>query len=233
MEARSSPPSGKGSGRCASDLGVEIRVVSTEPDIRRPLAAVWAHRFLLGGGFIVLVLVADSRYSLEAPGYGIALAATGVGAVAGTVGAPLLARRFEPVHLLPLAFFVAGGAAVIAGFWANLPALTAALGVTALAFQVLKVSADALVQLAAGDWVRGRVFAAYDVLYNVAFVAAALAMIPLWVPGRENLLLYGLAVAFPAAGLLLARDQRAGPLCGTRAIARDRRPTCGSDTGGR
>jgi hypothetical protein len=58
---------------------------------------------LLGAGFVVLVLIADSRYRLQISGYGVALAATGLAAFAGTLAAPPLARRYSPGALVPAA----------------------------------------------------------------------------------------------------------------------------------
>jgi fatty acid desaturase len=51
--------------------------------------------------------------------------------------------------------------------------------------------------------VRGRVFAVYDVMYNVAFVAAGLVMVPLWRLGRERSLLWLIATGFVLGWLLV------------------------------
>jgi apolipoprotein N-acyltransferase len=209
---------GQGLRRVVRELAEGVRAIAEHPPVRNPLLAVWLHRFLLGGGFIVLVLVADQRYHFEASGYGIALAVTGAAAFVGTVAAPVLARRHRPDALLPLSFLVAGLAAVVAGADPRLGVLVAGVGVAGFAFQLLKVLVDALVGRAAPDAVRGRVFAAYDVVYNVAFVVAGLVLIPLWEPGREQVLLLGLAAAFFAGGLALARWARTWPF-GTRAVA--------------
>lgn len=197
--------------RVTVELVEGLTTVATVPTVRRPLVAVWGHRFLLGAGFVVLVLIADERYSLEAPGYGLALAVTGVAAFGGTVAAPVLAHRFRRRALLPPAYLVSALAALLAGFRPSLVGLVAGLGAVAFAFQVLKVVVDALVQDAADDRVRGRVFAAYDVLYNVAFVVAGLALVPLWEPERDHLLLWWLAAGFAIGGLLLARSLRTWP----------------------
>jgi apolipoprotein N-acyltransferase len=133
---------------------------------------------------------------------------------------PWLARRWRPQALLPLAFLPPALAALVAGYAPSLAGLLVALAVAAASFQVLKVLTDALVGGATADAVRGRVFAVYDVLYNVAFVAAGLAMIPLWQPGKQRALAWGLAAAFAAGWLLLARLQRSWPF----HAAGERRP---------
>lgn len=187
------------------------RVIVRQPDVRRPLVCVWTNRLLLGAGFILLVLVADSRYHLQASGYGLALAATGVAAFVGTLAAPWLARRWRPQDLLPLAFLPPAVAALVAGYSPTLLGLLVTLAVAAVSFQCLKVLADALVGRATADTVRGRVFAAYDVLYNAAFVLAGLAMIPIWQVGQERALLWWLAAAFVAGWLTFAAGRRSWP----------------------
>jgi apolipoprotein N-acyltransferase len=197
--------------RAAEELGEEVHTVVHVEAVRRPLVAVWTFRFLVGAGFALLVLIADARYGLETSGYGLAIAATGVGAFLGTWIAPVLARQFRPAQMLPVSFVVAGTAALLGGFDPELAVLVPAIAVAAFAFQVLKVFVDALVGNAAPDLVRGRVFSAYDVLYNVSFVLAALVLVPLWEPSRERVLLWWLGVAFLASAGVLAHVTRTWP----------------------
>jgi apolipoprotein N-acyltransferase len=196
-------------------LGRELRTGGDEiahtAELRRPLTAVWLHRLLLGGGFVLLVLVVDRHYHLEASGYGLAIAVTGVAAVLGTVSAPWLSGRWRATALLPLAFLPPAAAAAAVGYGPTLAGLICIVAVAAVSFQILKVLTDALVGRAAPDAVRGRVFAIYDVLYNVAFVLAGLLMIPLWRLDRERALLWWLAAAFTAGWLFTAWMARSWP----------------------
>ncbi|HET6693223.1 MAG TPA: MFS transporter, partial [Pedococcus sp.] len=193
-----------------ADVVAGLRALGV-PDIGRPLAAVWLHRLLLGAGFVLLVLVADSAFDLGISGYALALAVTGLAAFAGSVSAPVAARRRPPITLLPLAFLPPAAAVYVGGLAPNLVVLVIGIGVTAFSFQLLKVLVDAVVGGASPDEVRGRVFSVYDVLYNVAFVAAGLLMVPLWDPGRVRPLLWWLAAAFLAGWLLFARVFRTWP----------------------
>ncbi len=206
--------------RVTGELADGLRVVVRQPAIRRPLVAVTGNRLLLGAGFILLVLVADDRYDLEAPGYGLALAVTGIGAFGGTWLAPLVGRRYHRLAVLPLLFLVGAIAAAVGAFDPRLGVLVAGVGAVAFAFQILKVLVDALLQEASTDDVRGRVFSIHDVLYNVAFILAGLALVPLWEPGREEDLLRLLAVAFGVVGGLLALAQGSWPFH-RRALERD------------
>ena len=210
--------------RTRAELVDGVRVIASDRDIRDPLLAVWLHRFLLGAGFILLVLIADRRYHFHTSGYALALAVTGVAAFAGTLAAPVLARSHRPRALLASTFVAAAIAALLCGYWPNLPALVVGLGIVAFAFQILKTLVDALVGGAASDTVRGRVFAAYDVVYNVAFVVAGLALIPVWELGRERALLWWLAAAFVGAGLVVASWTKAWPFEHARVRGRPPRP---------
>ncbi|HEY7049499.1 MAG TPA: MFS transporter, partial [Jatrophihabitantaceae bacterium] len=197
--------------RVGQELAAGGRAVMAQAELRWPLLAVWAHRLLLGAGFVLLVLVADHRYHMSTSGYGLALAITGVSAFVGTMAAPWLTARWPPMVVLPLAFLPPAAAAVVVGYAPTLPGLLVALAVTAVSFQCLKVLADALVGRATPDRLRGRVFALYDVLYNVAFVMAGLAMVLLWRPGHERALVWWLAAAFAAGWLVIARIVRGWP----------------------
>ncbi len=199
-------------GRALAGLGAGLRVALDEArdglrtiartvDIRRPLAAVWLHRLLLGAGFVLVVLASDARFHLKIAGYGLALGATGIAAFLGSLAAPVCAQRWRPSVLIPFTFVPPAVAVLVGALFTNLVVMIGALGLTGFAFQLLKVLADAMVGSATDDAVRGRVFSIYDVLYNVAFVLAGLVMIPLWRPDRVHVLLAALAAAFLAGGL--------------------------------
>ncbi|HSE09864.1 MAG TPA: apolipoprotein N-acyltransferase [Nocardioidaceae bacterium] len=193
------------------------------PDIGRPLTAVWLHRLLLGAGFVILVLIADTEFGLGISGYALALGVTGVAAFIGSVTAPVLARRWPATTLLPVAFLPPAAAVYVGGLAPNLAVLVAGIGFTAFSFQLLKVLVDALVGRASPDEVRGRVFSVYDVLYNVAFVLAGLLMVPLWQPGQARELLWWLAAAFLASWLLFARVFSTWPFTGRTSVVRPAR----------
>ncbi|HWS45403.1 MAG TPA: apolipoprotein N-acyltransferase, partial [Acidimicrobiia bacterium] len=208
---------GAGLRRVWLELADGARTIARQRTLRDPLLTVWGYRMLLGAGFIILVLIGDSRYRLHVSGYGLAIAITGAASFAGTLAAPVLARRYRSTALIQVAFPAAAIPALVGGFFPNLAVLVSGLAVVAFAFQVLKVLVDALVGGAADDRVRGRVFSVYDVLYNVAFVLAGLALVPLWHPSRANALLWWLGAAFVAAGLVVAHWTSTWPFDRPRA----------------
>lgn len=203
----------------AADFRTGLGVVVRQATVRRPVGAVGLHRFLLGAGFVLLVLVADSQYQLQASGYGLALGVTGLAAFAGTVAAPELGRRYQPEALLPLAFLPPAVAALATGFVPTLGTLLATLAVASVSFQVLKVLSDALLGREAADAVRGRVFSVYDAVYNIGFVLAGLALVPLWHQGAARELLWWLAAAFATGWLLLAATGKGWPFVRPRSGA--------------
>ncbi|HEY0561608.1 MAG TPA: MFS transporter [Frankiaceae bacterium] len=210
-------------GRVALDVGAGVRTIVTRADIGRPLVAVWLHRLLSGAGFVLLVLISDSRFHLTIGGYGLAIGATGIAAFLGSLAAPPAARRWPAATLLPVAFLPPVAAAFGSGVAPALPVLVGGVAVTAFSFQLMKVRVDALVGGASPDAVRGRVFSVYDVLYNVAFVLAGLLMVPLWRPGWARPLLWGLAAVFLLGWLACARLVRGWPLAGRAATRSGRR----------
>lgn len=178
------------------DVRAGLRVIAQTRGLRGPFIAVTLHRMLLGAGFVLVVLSADSLFHLHIAGYGLALAVAGVAALGGTLAAPALARRGPPERWLSWCFLPPAAGCAIAGISPRMVLLIASLAVTAANFQVLKMMADALVGRASPDALRGRIFSVYDVLYNVAFVAAGLLMIPLWHAGRTSSLLWLLGASF-------------------------------------
>jgi MFS family permease len=145
----------------------------------RALAVMATHRFMYGVVFIASILV--SRNLLEDPAntsaglrtFGTVLAASAVGFALAVVLTPVLSPRKGPhawiVYCLVLAAASQFLLTATIARWAVLTGATA----LALAAQGAKIAVDTIVQRDTDDAFRGRAFALYDVLYNVAFVGAA------------------------------------------------------------
>jgi hypothetical protein len=201
---------GSGLREALGEVRDGLRAIVTTLNIRRPLAAVWLHRLLLGAGFVLVILISDARFHLKIAGYGLALGATGVAAFLGSLAAPICAERWRSSVLIPVTFLPPAAAIFLGAVFPDPVVMIAALGLTGFSFQLLKVLADAMIGRASPDAVRGRVFSVYDVLYNIAFVLAGLLMIPLWRPDRIHLLLGSLAAAFLVGGLTFFHVLRSG-----------------------
>jgi MFS family permease len=186
------------------------------------LAAIWRHvaaRLPLIGIFVLrtigifvaisAILVIKDEFTGDVGRFGrlsssaLALGAAGVGAFIGALTAPLIGRRLSNPGLIVLGFVASGLGIIALGGIRNIPAV---LGVTLVGGYggfMSKVATDAQVQEALPDEYRGRAFALYDILYNLASVAAGLAMVALYSPANLRLLLVGVGgVAVAAAATL-------------------------------
>jgi MFS family permease len=134
------------------------------------------------GQGIVLVLslfVFRDRFKEGVGSFSNLIGAGGVGVLIGILTVGKLEERFPKERIVARAFF-AGGVVLIAVSlvitgWSVLIA-SFAVGLT---FAWKKIPVDTMVQEAIPDGYRGRVFAVYDVAYNLSRVAAAFLAIPL------------------------------------------------------
>jgi MFS family permease len=161
-----------------SDVRSGLTHISGSGPARRALAAMGSNRVLFGCFTVWTVLLirfhlattsADEDNALAALG-AVALA-LGLGLVAAAVTAPRLVRRHGPRR-------AAGVALALAATGAVLPVLTLRLSTVLVSWvligagaQILKITVDTVLQRALPDELRGRVFVAYDIVFNVAFVA--------------------------------------------------------------
>ncbi|WP_448320603.1 MFS transporter [Streptomyces sp. CO7] len=137
---------------------------------------------------------------------GVAVAVSGAGFFAAAVITPSVAGRLGPMRWMTIC---AGSATVLA------PALVlpfrptsvlVAAFVLGLVTQGAKISTDTVVQSHTEDKFRGRIFSLYDVLFNVAFVAAAgLAALMLPHDGRSVSLVLTVAALYGLTTLVLLR----------------------------
>ena len=133
------------------------------------------------------------------------------GFFAAAVAYPWAVGRFGPFGWMAVC---AGTAAVLVPAlgltFAPAPFLISAF-VLGLITQGTKIATDTVVQTTVDDAYRGRVFALYDVLFNVAFVsAAAVAALMLPPDGRSTLLITMVASLYAAITLLLLRRRDEG-----------------------
>ncbi|MCP9974119.1 MFS transporter [Streptomyces somaliensis] len=184
---------------------------------RRPaalvLAAMALTRFCYGALTVMVLML--SRYawtSSESEGLtllGLAVALSGAGFLTAAVVTPWGTARLG----------VGGWMAVCAGAASVLvpalglpftPATTmAAVLVLGFTTQAIKISADTVVQRTIDDAYRGRIFSLYDMLFNVAFVAAAgAASLVLPADGRSSPMVLVVAGLYALCALLTRRPYR-------------------------
>jgi MFS family permease len=155
------------------------RHVRSIPEVANGLAAIGVHRLCFGIWTVCTVLLYrnyfhdDGLFRAGLGGLGQVVAAVALGATLAAVATPAAFRRFGGVGW-PAAMLAASA---IIEVTLGLTYATATLLLAALllgfASQAIKISVDTLIQHHVVDAFRGRVFALYDMLFNIALVAAA------------------------------------------------------------
>ncbi|MFN2496232.1 MAG: MFS transporter [Pseudonocardiaceae bacterium] len=196
-----------------------VAAAARAPSVAAGLVALTAHRLSFGIASLVTLLL--YRYSFTSDGLlraglagvGQVIAAGAAGMLLAAVLTPLLVARFGRGRTIRGALLAA--AVVIVGL--GLPMMMATMLTAAFALaaagQVVKLSLDAAVQGDVGDEARGRVFALYDMVFNVGFVlAVTLAAVVIPPDGRSpELLLIAAAGYLVAAALHRLIDRSPAP----------------------
>jgi MFS family permease len=154
---------------------------------RRVLAVMAGNRVLFGCFTVWTVLLirfhldatrTDEQNALAA--LGATALSLGLGLVAAALAAPPLVRRHGPRRSIAVALALAAVGGVLPVRSPELGTLLVAWVFVGAGAQVLKITVDTVLQRALGDDVRGRVFVAYDIVFNVAFVigVTAVAVLP-------------------------------------------------------
>ncbi|RSM59976.1 MFS transporter [Actinoplanes sp. ATCC 53533] len=194
---RRPPESGTGHAeRFGPALRAGGRYVRYSPVVRRILLRVLL--FVLPGSVVwgLLPLVAERELAMGPSGYGILLAALGVGAVLGALLMPRIRERVPPNRLLVLSGLVYGLALLVVALVANAFVVVPVLVAAGLAWMIQVSRMNAGLQLFLPNWVRARGFAGYQVVFAGGQALGAL----LWGQVTE---LAGLRAAFLAAAALM------------------------------
>ena len=183
------------------------------------LTAIGAHRFFYGVSTIALILLYRNYFhgpdEVDAAfnELSVAVLVSGAGFVSSAVLTPVVTERIAARTWVLL---LLGGAAftqLFPGALYTQPALLVAAYILGLASQGIKIVVDKLVQTHVDDAYRGRVFCLYDVIFNVAFVAAAAAgAVVLPESGKSYAVLALVAVGYALTALWYARVTNADPV---------------------
>ncbi|WP_255509957.1 MFS transporter [Micromonospora sp. AP08] len=183
--------------RFAAALRAGGRYVRHSPVVRRillrtalfvvPGSALWA----------LLPLVASRRLHMSASGYGLLLAALGVGAVAGAVVLPRIRQLFSSTQRLLLAGLLYAGVLLVLALVPMRAVVVAALVPGGLAWMTVLSGINAAMQLFVPGWVRARGLSVYQMVFAGGQALGALA----WGALGE---LTSLVTALAVAGVLMA-----------------------------
>ncbi|GAA1980524.1 MFS transporter [Isoptericola halotolerans] len=174
------------------------------------LLVMAAHRFLYGVVFIAAILI--SRNLLAEPGdtsaglanFALVIAMTGIGGAGAVVITPVLSRRTGPQGWIVWMLLLAAASQLLLATTPSRTVILVGAGLLGLAAQSAKIAVDTIVQRDTHDDYRGRAFAFYDVLYNAAFVGAAvLAAFAVPDDGWSRELFVLLALAYLAVAALM------------------------------
>jgi MFS family permease len=184
------------------------RATVATPTVAASFLALAAHRFAFGVTTLVTLLLfrytfTDQgvlRAGFAGIGEAVLLAAAGLGTAA--LVTPWLVRRIGRTRTVRIALVTAALTQLGLAALLSLPAVMVAAFVIGLAGQVVKLCTDAAVQGEAGDGVLGRVFALYDIVFNVGYVLAVAAAAFLSPPDGNSPALLASAAALYFLGLV-------------------------------
>lgn len=169
--------------RIVRELAQGVAAILQRPRARLPLLAIFVLRTVGMIVAIAAILVIKSEFPEAGDRFGrlssgaLALGSAGVGAFAGALTAPLIGRRLAKPGLVVAGFVVSGVGVAALGGLRSIPAVLVLTAVGGYGGFLTKVAVDAQVQEALPDEYRGRAFSLYDILYNLASVAAAGVMV--------------------------------------------------------
>lgn len=199
-----------------------------------PGAALWA----------LLPLVATQLLGLGSSGYGLLLAALGLGAVSGAFALPRVRSRLPTSRAILLAGLVYALALTVVALVPNMVVVTAVLVMAGMGWLTVLATLNATMQLFLPGWVRARGLAVYQVVFigsqgiaaflwglvaerwgltatflTAAVVMAAGALSVVWLPLHDvSGLDRGPAVYWPEPHLEIEPDLHEGPVLVLRAF---------------
>ena len=144
------------------------------PKTRFAMSATTSHRFLLGICIASIAVMIDKSFNMETTGYLAVLGFSASGSFLGSISAEWISERFPRRSVTVIAFALAGAMIGIATVFAHPRVALGSVLLCAFAFQNLRVRSDATIQANSPKASIGKIFATYDVLYNVAFISGGI-----------------------------------------------------------
>jgi hypothetical protein len=150
-----------------------VRHVASRRPAALALAAISLYRFVYGLWLIMTLLLYRNHFPSGFDGLAVVTTISGAGYLLGALITPAAVRRFGKDLWMTILFYVAGsGLLLLATPFRQTPYVAGGF-VLGVAAQGIKICVDTIVQQTVSDEFRGRVFSAYDMLFNAVFVAAA------------------------------------------------------------
>lgn len=177
---RASPePLRRASRRVAADLVDGARRLAATPRALGPIASMSLDQLGQGLVLVLSLFVFRERFHEGVGSFSWLVGAGGLGVLTGVSTVGGLEGRLSKERIVAVAF--AGSGVALLAVAAHIAPWTVLLAgfCVGLAFAWKKVACDTLVQEAVPDGYRGRVFATYDVVYQLSRLAAAGLAVPM------------------------------------------------------
>jgi hypothetical protein len=157
------------------------RATIATPSVAGSFLALGTHRLAFGVSTLLSLLLFRYAFTDAGPlragmaglGEAVVLAAAGLGTAA--LLTPWMVHRWGRPHTVRVSLVVATVTQLTLAALLSLPTVMVAAFVLGLTGQIVKLCADAAVQGEVRDEVLGRVFALYDIVFNVGYVLAVAA----------------------------------------------------------
>ncbi|WP_255308094.1 MFS transporter [Streptomyces marincola] len=194
--------------RTARGLAAGLRHLSDRRQAAWTLSALGLMRFCYGAQLVTVLMLCRHAWTNGAEDgdgmawLGVAVAVSGAGFFAAALISPWMVARWGTLGWFVLCATLAAILVPALGLWFRpVPVMVAAF-VLGLATQGSKIVTDTVVQSSVDDAYRGRIFALYDMLFNIAFVAAAgLAALMLPPDGRSAALIIMVSALYALTAL--------------------------------
>ena len=164
-------------------VGVEfvdgIRSLARTPRAVAPITSIALDQLGQGLVLVLALVVFRDRFSQGVGSFSWLIGAGGVGVMLGLATINSLDLRFPRARIVAASFAFGGIAVLFVALVLNRYSVLIASFAVGLSFAWKKVPIDTMVQEAVPDGLRGRVFAVYDVVYNLARLLAALLAVVL------------------------------------------------------
>lgn len=165
--------------RVAREFGDGLGRLARTPRAIGPITSITLDQVGQGVVLVLSLVVFRDRFREGVGSFSNLIGAGGVGVLVGILTVGELERRFPKERIVSYAFLAGGGVLIlVATHVTGWSVLLASFGI-GLTFAWKKIPIDTLVQESIPDGYRGRVFAVYDVLYNLSRVVAGFLAVPL------------------------------------------------------
>jgi MFS family permease len=201
-------------GALAAELRDGMRHLAARRTPLFALGVMAAQRFLYGMLFVAAILMSRSVFGASdgtdaLANFTIVLGFAALGFGLAAVVTPVFGDRVDRHRWIVWCLLVGAAGQLLLALSTDVWALLTAAVVVSFAVQGAKIAIDTIIQRDTDDSVRGRAFTLYDVLYNVAFISAA--VVAGWAlpdSGYSAPVMAGLVVAYLAVAAVYARTPR-------------------------